>query len=114
MRESAVHETTMEIETRTDVEEVHMTLQDCPNRVSFNDATEIDPSSLDSPSLSSISASETTEEMCGKSFRSDNTEMSRDKMNVLKKRYSKLAFTVQGVRNGQKKRTITSRRSSRR
>ena len=44
------------------------------------------------------------------SSRSFNNSDTRDVKNVLKKRYSKLAFSVQGVREGNIKRSSSSRR----
>lgn len=62
------------------------------------------------PSVSSISddCSDTLDVVS--SSRSFNNSDTRDVQNVLKKRYSKLAYSVQGVREGNMKRPLSSRR----
>ncbi len=68
------------------------------------------------PSVSSISdCSDDTDTMMAtmkksSSSRSFNNSDTRDVKNVLKKRYSKLAFSVQGVREGNMKRSGSARR----
>lgn len=67
------------------------------------------------PSVSSISEdlSDSLDGISRKSSRSFNNSDSRDIQNVLKKRYSKLAYSVQGVRQGSMKRSSSSRRLKR-
>ena len=70
------------------------------------------------PSVSSLSDnSETFDSVHGikksSSSISFNNSDTRDVKNVLKKRYSKLAFSVQGVREGNVKRSTSSRRLKR-